>query len=476
MPRPNLIYVFADQLGVNHCGYGGSPVARTPTIDSLSRQGVNFSNAVSTMPVCAPYRASLFTGKYPTSTGMVINELRINPDQPCFGHILRDSGYRTSYIGKWHLYANVLGDHDNSKQSFVPPGPNRLGFDEYWAGYNFHHNYYDTYYHTDTPERISYGEGVYEPDGQVDLAIERLKHHASEKEPFALFLSIGTPHDGWFIKNVPAKYYEMFENAALPDPINYKPDNDPYGDAWSTLSPEQRGKLQRWRRVYYAMVANLDDNIGRLLNSVDELGLAENTLFVLTSDHGEMFGAQGRRAKNIFYDEAARVPFLVRWPKAIPANLESDSCLGTVDILPTLCGLMDLSIPSGVEGMDLSLRARGQDGPEPSAAFMQNTGAVAIWQDGHEWRALRDKQFTYATYRVDGSELLFDNIADPFQKMNLSDDPAHKKIMIMFRKMLTDKMTALKDTFPASSWYKQNWISNDRIILRSATSEFTANL
>ena len=109
MPRPNLIYVFADQLRYQSLGYAGDPKVQTPNIDRLAAQSLNFVNCVSGSPMCAPYRASLFTGKYSSSTGMVINELRINPNQRCFGHVLHDAGYDSYYIGKWHLWANQLG-------------------------------------------------------------------------------------------------------------------------------------------------------------------------------------------------------------------------------------------------------------------------------------------------------------------------------------------------------------------------------
>ncbi len=157
-------------------------------------------------------------------------------------------------------------------------------------------------------------------------------------------------------------------------------------------------------RNYYAMTANLDGNIGRILQAVDQAGLADETLIVFTCDHGEMFGGHGRMKKNIFYEEAARIPFLMRWPGRIPAGLVSDACLNTPDIMPTLLGLAGLSsrIPESVEGMDLSHLAMGRSGPEPEAAFLMNTGACAAWQDGHEWRALRDQRFTYAVFRGGG--------------------------------------------------------------------------
>ena len=217
--RPNLLFVFADQLGYSRCGYAGDEKARTPNIDRFASQGVNFCNAVSNMPVCAAYRASLFTGKYTTSTGMVINELRMRTDHECFGHVLTGSGYETGYVGKWHLYANELGHHLDARNSFVPPGPDRLGFDGYWAGYNFHHNYYDTYYHTDSPEKIPYGEGVYEPDAQTDMMIDFIN---KSSQPFAAFLSYGTPHDPWADNNVPEEYIDMFRDVRFP-----KLDNPP---------------------------------------------------------------------------------------------------------------------------------------------------------------------------------------------------------------------------------------------------------
>lgn len=162
--QPNLIYVFADQLNLQSVGYGGDSKAITPNIDSFAGQGVSFQNAVSTYPVCAAYRASLLTGKYPTSHGMVINELRLNPNQRCLGHMLTETGYRTSYIGKWLLYADELGQHDEPHNAFVPRGPHRIGFDGEWKAFNFNHEYYKGSYYTEMPERFSYGEGVYDAD------------------------------------------------------------------------------------------------------------------------------------------------------------------------------------------------------------------------------------------------------------------------------------------------------------------------
>ncbi len=224
--RPNLVFVFGDQLRYDACGYTGNDKARTPNLDALAKQGTSFCNAVSSSPVCAPFRASLMTGKYTTSTGMVINELRLSPEHDCIGHVLTRGGYQTGYIGKWHLWANQLGNHLDPRNGFVPPGPYRLGFDGYWAGYNFNHQYYRAYYFEDEPKRIEI-DG-YEPDTQTDLAISFLERTSRKADPFALFLSYGTPHDPWGRPNVPKDYARQFEGVEFPNPANYKPQNDPY--------------------------------------------------------------------------------------------------------------------------------------------------------------------------------------------------------------------------------------------------------
>ena len=461
--RTNLIYVLADQLRYQSVGYAGDPRARTPNLDEFARRGVNFCNAVSGHPVCAAYRASLLTGKYTTSTGMVINELRMNPNHECIGHVLTRNGYDTSYIGKWHLYANQLGNHTDPKNSFTPPGPHRLGFDGFWASYGFNHEYYKGYYHTDSPEQIPV-EG-YEPDFQTGLAIDRIEKHARGDKPFALFLSVGTPHSPWGRDNAPPEYLAMFEKdtelGGFALPANYKPDNDPYSDNWGKFrNPGERASIPDWLRVYYAMTANLDWNFGRILKAVEKAGIADETIIVFTSDHGEMMGSQGRLAKNIFYEEAVRVPFLVRCPSG--GARVSDACLNTSDIMPTLLSMMGLPIPKKVEGVDLSHCAYGKPGPEPEASFMQNTGACASWDEGFEWRALRGKQYTYAVYRVDRKELLFDHQADPCQLHNLAD-AGHRDVLERHRVLLKTRMEALGDTFEASAWYRDHW-TEDRVI------------
>jgi hypothetical protein len=196
---------------------------------------------------------------------------------------------------------------------------------------------------------------------------------------------------------------------------------------------------------------------------------------VFTSDHGECFGAHGRMKKNTFYEEAARVPLLMHWPNGGLTGRACDACITNVDLMPTLLGLTDQPVPPEVEGCDLSQVAAGAAGPEPPFAFLQNTGACAAWEDGHEWRAVRTKQYTYAMYKVDGTELLFDNLADPYQLHNLAADPAMSAVRDSLRNAMQTKMATLNDTFEVSSYYKEHWVDKNRCIIQTATTPDTCS-
>jgi arylsulfatase A-like enzyme len=463
---PNLVYVFADQLRYQSCGYAGDEYARTPNIDRLASQGCNFHQAISNTPVCAPHRASLMTGKCQSSTGMVINELRLSPEHECLGHVLTRGGYRTAYIGKWHMWANELGHHEETRNGFVPPGPYRLGFDDFWAAYNFNHIYYKSpYFENDTERHI---RKQYEPDGQTGMAIQFMNDHAKSEKPFALFLSWGPPHDPWDDSNVPPEYLDLYRNVTLPRRPNYSEVSDPYADNWAKLPPNYPKMIDAWQRTYYAQTANIDWNVGRMMDAVEQLGIAGDTIFVFTSDHGEMFGAHGRRAKYIFYEDAARVPFLMRWPGHVPARQVSDALLGTPDIMPTLLSLLGLPVPRSAEGADLSGHALGKGGGTPEAAHLQGMGTTAAWADGTEWRAVRDNEYTYGIYRRDGSELLFNHRRDPYQMHNLAGESSAAATLRHYRERSQAWRKERNDTFESCTWYRDRW-TQDRNITMTAS-------
>jgi arylsulfatase A-like enzyme len=207
--------------------------------------------------------------------------------------------------------------------------------------------------------------------------------------------------------------------------------------------------------------------LGRLLDAIREQGLENDTLLVFTSDHGEMFGSHGRRAKYIFYEEACRVPFLVRWPGHIQPGA-TDTLLSTPDIMPTLLGSLGLPVPRAVEGADLSGNLAGRTTRGPDGIYMQGMGTTAAWKDGSEWRALRDARYTYAIYHRDRHELLFDNQADPYQLKNLAEDRTQAAKLVHYRNQLQRWMKEHNDTFEACTWYQDRWTA-DRNIVNTAS-------
>jgi arylsulfatase A-like enzyme len=464
--RPNLVYLFADQLRYQSCGYAGDEFTKTPNIDKLASQGCNFRQAISSTPVCAPYRASLMTGKFQSSTGMVINELRLSPSHETFGTALTRANYNTGYIGKWHMWANQLGHHELTRNGFVPPSPYRLGFDNFWAAYNFNHTYFNSpYFGNDTTRHI---RKKYEPDGQTDMAIRFLEDARKKDQPFALFVSWGPPHDPWDRDNVKPEDLARFENVHIPRSPSYSDTPDPYADNWARIGPDYGKLVDRFQHTYYAQTSNIDWNVGRIMQTLDRLGLAENTVLVFTSDHGEMFGAHGRRAKYIFYEEAARIPFLVRWPGHIREKNASDVLLGTPDIMPTLLSMLGIPVPRSVEGVDLSHHALGKAGTQPEEAHMQGMGTTAAWTDGTEWRAMRDHEYTYAIYRRDGRQLLFNNGRDPHQMHDLAAEKSNQTVLRHYREMSQRWRKERNDTFEACTWYRDHW-TKDRNITNTAT-------
>ena len=204
--KPNLLFVLADQLRGCSVGYAGQEAVSTPNIDAFAKSGTVYTNAISMLPVCTPYRGSLITGRTPTSTGLVINDVPLKTSETSIAHCFNDAGYDTAYIGKWHL-------DGADRPAPVPPGPRRQGFD-YWMGANFEHNY-DRSYYTDNDGNVQIWEG-WDAEAQTSHAIDYLKSRDTD-DPYCLFLSWGPPHHPYRL--VPQKYLDMYD----PDAIEGRP-------------------------------------------------------------------------------------------------------------------------------------------------------------------------------------------------------------------------------------------------------------
>lgn len=423
---PNLLFVFADQMRGFDMGCAGNDEVSTPHLDRLAAEGVRFDQAVANAPVCTPSRGIMLTGRYPLEHRATLNDLPLG-DVPTIADVLGAQGYRTGYVGKWHL-------DGVPRTRFTPPGPRRHGF-EYWAAYNCSHQYFrpDKYY-LDDPEPVLI-DG-YEPEVQTDLACAFIRDNADQ--PFALYLSWGPPHDPY--SQVPEKYRQRYDAQA----ITHRPNADV-----ATINPEaHRFDPDRTLADYYAAITALDDQAGRLLDVLDETGTAEDTIVVFTSDHGDMLWSHGMMKKQQPWEESVRIPLIVRWPAGVPAGVVSDALISTVDYVPTLLGLM--GAPSlSTAGSDLSALVRGEDVNGPESAFLMDIRPVdeGARQGLSEWRGVRTSRYTYAERLGREPWLLYDNDADPYQLVNLVDDPEHVSVRVELAAELGRWLEVAQDDF-----------------------------
>lgn len=477
--KPNIVYIIADQLRWDALGYTGNAKAVTPNIDRFAAQALDFTEAVSSTPVSAAHRACLITANTRVRRAWSSTRSTSIPT------IVRGRTCSAMPATNWVTWASTIGPICTA--ATASRGPNAWDSTTTGAAYSFNHKSYNAFYHTEDDggvHRFVELKGRYGPEVFTSLALDYIRKKAAAGEPFAMMLSWNPPHDPWVRSNVDPRCYERFRNVHFDLPENFKRTPDPYMDRY----PQQffDGE-EKWRgsfidtdrysemlRCYYAMVNSLDEQFGRVMDLLEELGIADNTIVVFTSDHGEQFGSQGRMYKLTFYDESARIPFLIRDPRYATGGRESDACLNTPDIGPTLLGLAGLhgEIPDEMEGEDLSFIVRGEKGREPEYAFMQSMGHTYQWKDGYEWRAVRSKRYTYARYLRDGSEVLLDREADPTQLTNYAGDPAYASVKKELRKRMERKMKQLGDDFKPCSWYRDRWMYKGYSIKASARGEF----
>jgi arylsulfatase A-like enzyme len=414
--KPNILYVFADQMRSMSIGCLHDDPVQTPNLDRLAQQGVLFRNAFANTPVCTPSRGSLITGKHAWSCRCIANDLRLPEDEISIADVLKEQGYRRGYVGKWHL-------DGISRHMFTPPGRRRHGFDDYWAAYNCNHNYFDCKWFEDDCPDVKRAEG-YDADIQTDQAIGFMERYRDE--PFCLFLSWGPPHDPYRL--VPQEFLDM-----------YPPDQVP-------LRLNAEGADRESIAGYLAHVTALDRNVGRLMEALDRLGLAENTLLVFSADHGDMLWSHGRRNKQQPWDESIHIPLIMRWPGHLPEGQMQDLLISVADHTPTLLGLAGVPVPETMNGLDLSGAILGSSAERPSSVLIGEYVSFDQGANWQPWRGVRTERYTYARW-LQGGALLYDNQADPYQLDNLMLRPGHEALARDLEQELQGWLQRLDDPF-----------------------------
>ncbi len=431
---PNLLFILADQWRAQALGHAGDPNARTPHLDRLAGESVGFANAVSSCPVCSPYRGSLMTGRHALTHGVFLNDVPLGTQATSIAQAYNAAGYATAYIGKWHL------DGSGSRSAFIPR-ERRQGF-QFWKVLECTHDYHRSAYFGDEPEKLVW-EG-YDAIAQTREA-QRYLRERKDARPFALLLAWGPPHDPYH--SAPPEYRTRFD----PAKIALRPN----------VPPELADRARRDLAGYYAHCAALDACLGELLATLDACGLAESTLVVFTSDHGDMLYSQGQTMKQRPWDESIRVPLLVRHPSRLGRNARRiEMPLATPDLMPTLLGLCGVAIPPTVEGRNLAGIVRGEE-PEVAdrAALILCAAPFGQWTRGHggkEYRGIRTARHTYVR-DLTGPWLLYDNDADPSQQRNLRGDPAHAALAERLDAALARELAAAHDAFLPADAYIAKW-------------------
>lgn len=430
MKKPNVIFVFADQMRAQATGFYGNSQVSTPNLDRLAGQSLCFTNAISNCPVCSPYRGSLITGQYPLTHGVFVNDVHLEHRCPSIADCFTGAGYDTAYIGKWHL-------NGRGRTSYIPP-QDRQGFD-YWKVLECTHQYNESPYYDNNCEEQKMWEG-YDAQAQTADAIRYISEQ-NTGNPFFLMLSWGPPHSPY--QSAPQKFRDMYN----PEDIVLRPN----------VPEDAREKAAEDLAGYYAHISALDEYMGRLLNALKEQGLAEDTLVVFTSDHGDMHGSHGYRRKQKPFEESILVPFLLNAPGIQPA--ETDILFNAPDIMPTLLGLCGIPVPDSVEGIDHSGFIRGGEDVSDDAALIANYHPFGEWARKHggiEYRGVRTKTHTYVR-SLEGPWLLYDNINDPFQLKILIEDPGSAELVRELEKKLSERLKAASDEFRKGEEYTEAW-------------------
>lgn len=433
--KPNILLIITDQQYSRDIGAAGNPHVKTPAMDSLAARGMRFEASYCTYPLCSPARASLETSRMPHQLNIFNNGATIPENVQTIGEILRKSGYRTAWAGKWHLPVSYpgFGEAKSKPRGFdVLPleGPK----------------------HRSNP---AVGPGTGSDPATVQAAVKFLSE--TNAQPFLLTVSLLNPHDICDYPQAPEKYPKPGPGDTLPPlPRNFSAiTNEPSllqqdrerktkGDsAFAKYGPKE-WQVYRW--VYYRLIERVDAHITTVLQALEKSGQKENTLVIFTSDHGEMGGAHQLATKMQMYEEAINVPLIVCPPGASYRRLvNTTNLVSGLDVLPTVCDYAGIAARSSFQGSSLRplVEQRSRRARVPWREHV-----VVEMGDSNYVRMIRSDRFKYIVYSSgEAPEMFFDLSLDPHETRNLAQDPAFKNEIESLRGVLKAWIADTKDKF-----------------------------
>ena len=422
--RPNVIVFFVDQQRWDTTGVHGNPMGLTPNFDRLAASGTHLYNTTTCQPVCGPARASLQTGLYATNTGCFTNGIPLSTEEKTLAHHFNDAGYKTAYIGKWHL------------ASKDPVPPHEQGGYQYWLGANvleFVSDPYRTVMYDGAGREVRLPG--YRIDALTDAAIRYVDGH--KEEPFFLFLSFLEPHHQNSLDDYPPPdgYRERYTGGWVPPDLQ----------ALIGSAPQHLGG-------YYGMVKRLDEAFGRLMDALKSLDLEEETIVLYTSDHGNHFKTRNGEYKRSCHESCVRIPTMVTGPGFDGGGRIRD-LVSLVDLPPTILDSAGLAVPPSMEGNSILPLLRGDREGWQDDVYVQ----ISESQVG---RAIRTRKWKYGVAAPDlhgveadrsdtyQEQFLYDLDADPYELTNLVGRLSHREVADVLKKRLIKRILSTGEAEP----------------------------
>lgn len=439
---PNVLVILCDQLRRSALGCYGDRHGATPNIDALSQRGATYEKAYSTYPICVPFRFTLMTGHYAHSRQVPGISWRMSPAERTLADEFNDGGYETAYVGKWHLYGG-LGPGLMKK----PIPREHQGRWQKWRGFEFRNDFFDSCYFVDDDPKPHNIDG-YQTDGLFDAATRYITQERAAGKPFCCVVSVEAPHPPF---EAPKKYEERWLGRQITPPANFMIREDdelcppPLGE-------DRRAHTERLLQIYYAMINNLDDNVGRMMQTLEEQGLTNDTIVMFVADHGEFMGSHCRMSKQLPHEESSGIPLIVAGP-GVAEGMRIETPVATEDLFPTLLGFANLPQRDDLYGVDASPLARGEkagiDRPGVMLEFVEEL-RPNMPLHGTPYRGFVSGRYKYTVCGgkdQDGMQPwhFFDLGNDPCELKNLIDDPSAQGLIRQHHEWLYERMLETGD-------------------------------
>jgi len=424
--RPNFVFFLTDDQRWDGMSCAGNPILETPNMDRIAEKGIRFENMFVTTSLCGPSRASFLTGKYVHDHGVRRNGGELSLDQKTFPEMLKEAGYETAFIGKWH-------NKDLGKGR---------GFD-YTFGFEGQGRYHNPIIAENFgPEKEYQGHVT---DILTDHAIQFLER--KHEKPFCLLLWFKAPHRSW----LPAKRFEdLYKDMKMPEPSTFHDDYEGKPDAVKNTDMrigdfDDVPDLDTFLKNYYRTLAGVDENVGRVLNVLDKRGFTDKTVVIYSGDNGFFLGEHHFFDKRLMYEPSIRVPLLVRYPSMVRPGTTNQEMVLNVDVGPTILDLAGAEIPGDMDGKSMKSLMQGKIIPWRKDFLYEYYEYPAV-HSVRKNRGVRTKRWKYIHYFEEPEEFeLYDIKNDPEEMNNLYNNPAFKDVVAQLRERLMELRRELKD-------------------------------